>query len=217
MRPKSDYLAVRSGRTMKSLKRRRIEMFKRVVFSAVLAAVLAWPAVGQEMAQSKARRVSEASSSTVTATVEAIDTAKRELTLKGPEGNVVVMEVPESVKRFSEIKVGDQLTVKYTEALLVDVHKADASAKLGMTTEAGLEKTPGAKPAGVLTRTSTATVEVASVDAKAPSITVREADGNTVSFRVRDPKKLDGVNPGDKLVVTYKEAVAVSVTAPPAK
>jgi len=192
-------------------------MLKRVVFTAALAAALAWPASGQEKMQSTARKVSETSSSTITATVEAIDTAKRELTLKGPEGKVVIMEVPESVKRFSEIKVGDQLTVRYTEALLVDVHKADASAKLGETAEAGLERTPGAKPAGVLTRTVTSTVEVASVDAKAPSITVREADGNTVSFRVRDPKKLEGVNPGDKLVVTYKEAVAVSVTAPPAK
>jgi len=192
-------------------------MLKRILLTVILAAAFAWPASGQEKMQSKATKMSESNSTSITATVEAIDTAKRELTLKGPEGKVVIMEVPESVKRFSEIKVGDQLNVRYTEALVVDVHKADASAKLGMSAEAGLEKTPGAKPAGVLTRTITSTVEVASVDAKAPSITVREADGNTVSFRVRDPKKLQGVNPGDKLVVTYKEAVAVSVTAPPAK
>jgi Cu/Ag efflux protein CusF len=186
-------------------------MFKRFVFTVVLAAAFAWPAAGK---QSQTRKVSEANSTSITATVEAIDTANRELTLKGPEGNVVVMDVPESVKRFSEIKVGDQLTVRYTEALMVDLHKADPSAKLGMTTESSLQRTPGAKPAGVVTRTVTATVEVASVDTNAPSITVKTADGNAVSFRVKDVKKLDGVNPGDKLVVTYKEAVAVSVSTP---
>lgn len=194
-------------------------MLKRVVSAAILAAALAWPAAAQEKGMSKGttRKVTEANAVTLTATVEAIDTANRELTLKGAGGQVVVMDVPDSVKRFDEIKVGDQITVNYTEALVVDLHKADPSAKLGTSTESSLQRKAGAKPAGVIQRTVTATVEVASVDAKAPSITVRGADGNTVSFRVRDAKKLQDVNPGDKLVVMYEEAVAISVSAPPAK
>ena len=64
----------------------------------------------------------------------------RELTLKGPKGNYVVMECPESVKRFNEIKVGDQITVKYMEALVLEVHKADSSAKLGTEGAMGVER-----------------------------------------------------------------------------
>jgi hypothetical protein len=47
---------------------------------------------------------------TVKATVEAIEKATRSLTLKGPEGNYVNVTVPEEVKRFDSLKVGDTIT-----------------------------------------------------------------------------------------------------------
>ena len=55
------------------------------------------------------------------------------------------------------------------------------------------------------------------VDAAAPSITVRTAEGNTVSFRVQDGKNLENVRPGDRFVIAYAEAVAIQVSAPQAK
>ena len=55
------------------------------------------------------------------------------------------------------------------------------------------------------------------MDAAAPSITVKTADGNEHSFRVKDAKRLEGVDPGDKIVITYSEAVAIKVSAPAAK
>jgi Cu/Ag efflux protein CusF len=58
---------------------------------------------------------------------------------------------------------------------------------------------------------------VVSTDPKAPSITIKEANGNTHSFRVKDAKKLEGINPGDKLAITYDEAVAIKVSAPDGK
>lgn len=193
----------------------------KILAVAALAAALAWPMAGQEKAAPKAagaaKQMAAENEASITATVEAIDTAKRELTLKGPKGNVVVMEVPESVTRFPEIKVGDHLSVRYKESLVLEVKKADAAAKLGMTTDAGLQRTEGKKPGGVITRTITATVEVVAVDPAAPSITVRTADGNTYSRRVRDVKNLEGVHAGDKIVIKYSEAVAMQVSAPPAK
>ena len=186
----------------------------RGVFAAVaLAAVLAWPAAAQEKGQAK-KQVAARESESITATVEAIDSAKRELTLKGPKGNYVVMECPDSVKRFNEIKVGDQITVKYMEALVLEVHKADSAAKLGTTGSMGVERMKTEKPAATVSRQITATVAVEAVDMAAPSITVKTADGNSLSFRVKDKKNLEGVNPGDKLVVTYSEAVAMSVSTP---
>jgi Cu/Ag efflux protein CusF len=189
----------------------------RGVFAAVaLAAVLAWPAAAQEKGQAK-KQVAARESESITATVEAIDSAKRELTLKGPKGNYVVMECPDSVKRFNEIKVGDQITVKYMEALVLEVHKADSSAKLGTEGSMGVERMKTEKPAATVSRQITATVAVEAVDMAAPSITVKTADGNSLSFRVKDKKNLEGVNPGDKLVITYSEAVALTVSTPKAK
>ncbi len=53
----------------------------------------------------------------VTAKVEAIDQAKREVTLKGPLGNVVTFVVDERVKRLNEVKVGDEVTADYYVSL----------------------------------------------------------------------------------------------------
>jgi hypothetical protein len=53
----------------------------------------------------------------INAVVEAMDPAKRSLTLKGPEGGSVELKVREDVKAYSEVKVGDTVTVSYTEGL----------------------------------------------------------------------------------------------------
>jgi Cu/Ag efflux protein CusF len=179
---------------------------------AALAAAFALPAAAQEKKPLAMGQVVS-----VTTTVEAIDSSNRVVTLKGPDGNLVAVQVPDSVKRFSEIKVGDRLTFKYSESLIIAVKKADPGAKLGTSTDTGLKRGTGEKPSAVVSQTTTATVEVAAIDAKIPSMTVRKADGSTQSFRVEDPKNLEGVKTGDHIVVTYREAVALQVAAPPAK
>jgi hypothetical protein len=60
----------------------------------------------------------------ITATVEAIDYAKRTVTLKGPEGKTqTIKKVDPSVERFREIKTGDEVVVRHTEALAISVGK----------------------------------------------------------------------------------------------
>ena len=58
---------------------------------------------------------------TVSATVEAIDYATREVALKGPKGNVLALRVADDVQGFAEVKVGDSLTVAYTQALALEM------------------------------------------------------------------------------------------------
>jgi hypothetical protein len=48
---------------------------------------------------------------------------KRTVTLKGPEGNLSTMKVGPAAKRFKEVKKGDQVVLRVTEALLIDVSK----------------------------------------------------------------------------------------------
>lgn len=59
----------------------------------------------------------------ITANVQAIDQKKRTITLKGPEGNVVTYTVDKSVKRFTEVKKGDQVVLRVTEAYAINVTK----------------------------------------------------------------------------------------------
>ena len=190
----------------------------RILGSALLAAALSWPVAAQDKMDAKKsapKPMGGAQVTSLTATIEAIDTANREVTLKGPDGNLVMVEVPDAVKRFSELKVGDKVTFRYTEAMVVQVQKAAADSKLGTTVETGMERGKTAQPSGTVARKITATVEVVAVDKTVPSLTVRSDDGNTHSFRVQDAKNLEGVKKGDHIAITYAEALAISVTGPP--
>ena len=57
-------------------------------------------------------------------TVEGVEYAKRRITLKGPEGKTRTIKVDPSVKHLDEVKKGDQIVVRYTEARAFSVRKA---------------------------------------------------------------------------------------------
>jgi len=57
----------------------------------------------------------------ITATVEKIDQDKREVTLRGPEGNVRKLKVSKDVKGFDTLKQGDQIVATYTEEFTIAV------------------------------------------------------------------------------------------------
>jgi hypothetical protein len=59
----------------------------------------------------------------VTATIESIDKATREVTLKVPDGKTKTVKVPEDMKNFDSLKEGDQVVATVTEALALVVTK----------------------------------------------------------------------------------------------
>lgn len=59
---------------------------------------------------------------TVTATVESVDTAKRALTLKGPEGKTFTLPVRRA-RNLDAVKVGDAVELKRVEALALAIEK----------------------------------------------------------------------------------------------
>jgi NAD(P)H-flavin reductase len=61
----------------------------------------------------------------ITATVTNMDKRKGELTLKGPEGNMVTFKNVNPAN-LQSLKVGDQLDITYTQALAMSIEKARA-------------------------------------------------------------------------------------------
>jgi hypothetical protein len=57
----------------------------------------------------------------ITANVAAIDSQTRAIALKGPLGNIRTFKVSDAVERFNEIKVGDQVVIRVTEAIALVV------------------------------------------------------------------------------------------------
>ena len=61
----------------------------------------------------------------ISAEVKKIDRDKREVTLVGPEGNTKVVKVPEDMKKFDDLKEGDQVVVTATESVALSVSSPD--------------------------------------------------------------------------------------------
>jgi hypothetical protein len=62
--------------------------------------------------------------SEMTAVVDDINYKTRTVTLRGPQQKTVTLKVDDSVKRFNEVKKGDEIVIRHTEALAIDVTPA---------------------------------------------------------------------------------------------
>jgi hypothetical protein len=69
-----------------------------------------------------------ANTKTITAKVTEIDYKTRMVTLTGPEGNSLTFEAGPDVKRLNDVKKDDTVTIRYTEAIAVDVVPTGKSA-----------------------------------------------------------------------------------------
>ena len=148
-----------------------------------------------------------------TATVQALDVEKRELTLKGPLGDVVTLTVDPAVKRLNEIKVGDEVTAKYYVSIAAELREPTAAEKeKPLVVTEGMAKAPkGASPAAGGLRTIRVVATVEGLERPTRMVTLKGPRGNYLSVRARDVKRLEKLHLGDTIVVTFTEALAVSV------
>ena len=178
---------------------------KRTV--AVLVALVALP-----LAAWAQKPVSQTDAVEITAKIEAIDHSTRMVTLKDKDGLTETIHCGPEVKRFDELKVGDSITFRYYESIAYAIRKPGQPSGLPTTTgEPKVVRGQGAKPGATISQQETATVTIKAIDPKVPSVTVLTEDGRTASFKVEDKKNLKDVKVGDKVEVTYTEAVMISV------
>lgn len=146
----------------------------------------------------------------VTATVTKIDHKTREVTIKTPAGDEYTFVAGAEVKNLDQVNQGDTITATYAEELAYEVKKGGQTAGPESSMVAAVAK-PGAKPAAGVAKNTTATVLVTAIDHKAPSVTFKGPKGNTRTIKVRDASRLEGVNVGDTVQLSYTEAVALKV------
>jgi hypothetical protein len=155
----------------------------------------------------------EAELTTVTASVEAINYAEREVTLKGPLGNKVTFTVDKRVKRLDEIKVGDLVQADYYVSIAAELRKPTAEEEKHplMVLEGEGKAEPGAAPAAGAVRRFKVVTTIEGLDRPSRTITVKGPRGNMLTARVADPSRLTQMHIGDTIVVTYTEALAISL------
>ena len=156
--------------------------------------------------------VNQAEAVSATFTVTAIDSAARLVTLTDKNGVTQDIVCGPEVQRFDQLKVGDNVTFRYYESIATAIRRTGSAP--ANPASAAVTRTPGVKPGGTIAQQVTATVTIEAIDPKIPSVTVRAANGNKLSFKVEDKKNIEGYKAGDQVDVTYTQALAISVAPP---
>jgi hypothetical protein len=144
------------------------------------------------------------------ATVEAVDAAKREITLKGPKGKVVPLSVAPDVKNLEQVKVGDQLVVTYVEALSLTLKKNGKELRAATHKTDGVRAAEGAKPGGAVAEHVRVTADVTAVNRKTHMVTLK-GPKQEVDLYVGDPAQLKLIKVGDQIEAEYTQALAIAV------
>ena len=178
---------------------------KRLVVGIVAAGVLVSVA---RTAMAQAKTVSS-EVRTETAIVESIDPQTRAITLKKADDTVVTVVAGPEITRFAEIKVGDKVTAKYYETMVVRVKQpgeSEVDSRAKGTTGAGQEL-----PGGTKARQRIIPATITKIDMETPSISFTGPSGWTYTSKVQDKEALAKVKVGDKVELVWTEAVLVSI------
>jgi hypothetical protein len=178
---------------------------KRLVVGIIAVAVLVSMA---RTAMAQAKTISS-EMKTETATIEAIEASTRTLTLKKPDGTFVQTVAGPDMKRFAELKIGDKVTARFYENVVLMLKQPGEKA-----VDTGGKATTGSEqvlPGGTRAKQRTITATITAIDMNVPSITFTGPNNWKYTSRVQDKEALAKVKVGDKVDIVWTEAVLVSV------
>jgi len=153
----------------------------------------------------------------INATVVAINLETRELTYKREDGAIRSIIVSEEAKNLPQLKVGDVIKLRYHEAVSIHLDKSSGG-KAEYKESAGISRNaPGSKPGGTAGHETTISATIEKIDAINGWVTLKGPKGGLLDVAVEDHAILGKLNIGDLVVITYTEALAVSVEEAPKK
>jgi ribosome maturation factor RimP len=153
---------------------------------------------------------------TVKGTIAAIDKEKSTVTLKGPKGRTITIQVKDPQK-LEAIQVGDPVVATYMEAVAFQIKKPGTATPGTSVQETRVGSKPGETPAGAIGQEVTVTATITAIDKTAHTVTIKGPEGNTETVKAKDPKNLNLVKVGDLVEITYMQALAVSLDKPAKK
>src|SRR3954447_1776960 len=133
----------------------------------------------------------------LTATVLAVDTASRKLTVKGEDGSSETINVPPAVKRLDEIAAGDRIEVDVQEGILFP-YQPPGSAFV--------------EPAVAVGGAIQSTVTIIGFDTKSRIVQFQDPDGNKYEVKAGPKLAIEKLKVGDRLVAGHDGSVLFIVT-----
>lgn len=170
----------------------------------------------------------------VNGTIDAIDPAKRTITIRGDQGGTVTIVAGKDLANFNELKKGQQITATYTEAVALEMMKPGEPAQPGQQgagqqsaqqgagepSQASAQQSAGAgqqggQQAGApgMSEVMRATVvaKVTKVDPQNNWVTLQGPQGEQMQLRVQNKQALLQLEEGDRIQITYAQAAAIAV------
>ncbi|OAJ55249.1 hypothetical protein A6V36_34505 [Paraburkholderia ginsengiterrae] len=145
----------------------------------------------------------------VTAHVTHIDASTNSVTLRGPRGDSMVVDVAPEVGDVKKLKIGDEVHIAYKGALLLSADKIDAK---GIRSRVENEATIPASGGGTAQVKSVQVVAtVQKIDRKKREVTLR-GPNRSVTLQVAPDVPLEKLKVGDSIRADYQSATAIQVT-----
>ena len=147
----------------------------------------------------------------VTAQVEAINHETREVTLRGPEGNIVSFVASEEARNLDQVQVGDTVIAEYKQDLSIQVIAGDGTAPGAGELSAMTRTAEGEMPGLAAVNTTVVSATVEEINLEANTFKLKGPNGVVNEYVARDPENLKKAAVGDLVVITYTEAIAIAV------
>ena len=146
-------------------------------------------------------------------TVTEINAETREITLMNKEGGLATFTAGEEVERFNEIAVDDIVQFDYYTFIKAEFREPTAeelAEPIQMVAEAG-KATDDMAPAGAVGAVVKAVVTIEALNRPSMMATVSGPEGNYVSIPMEDAEFMTKLHIGQVFILTYAEAIAVSL------
>ena len=189
----------------------------RSIFAACAAVVLTSnPLFAEEAAP--AEDTARIMGVSLEAEVTAIDYEARELSLRGPQGNIITITAGDHIERLEDISVGDSIVTTYVASLEGEL-RAPTEEELANPWEvvegAGIAD-KNSDPGAIAGRQVRAVCTLEGMNRLLGTITVKDPRGKYHVIGDVEPEKMEGVVLGATLVLVYTEAMAITLEHNPA-
>ncbi len=147
------------------------------------------------------------------AVVTAVNLETREVSLEGPNGNIVTIHAQEQIVKLEDVSVGDRLVVTYMEALEAEIRTPteEELAEPWVVLEDTAVSEDAAQPAVMDARMVRAVVTIEGLNRPLGTATIKDSRGMLHILGDVEPEKMEGVTLGQTAVVIYAQALALSL------
>ena len=146
---------------------------------------------------------------TLSGTIVAIDPAARQVTVRKQDGAHEILYVPDTVKRFDSLKVGQRINARHYENMILRLQQPGQKPMDTNVRDAATAAAQGT--GGTLAHQRTITATISEIDMNTPSVSFTGPGGFKYSSKVKDKNALAKVKVGDKVDITWTEATTVSI------